>query len=69
MEQINKDKVMIQKIVNEHEIKISQKLVKSSEKYKIRHSKFEDVITSKVVEGKNLYLRSFLFLNEIFKFN
>ena len=43
--------------MNEHEIKISQRLVKSYEKYKQKHMKFEDVITSRVSEGKNLYLK------------
>lgn len=66
MEQNSKEKTLIQKIVNEHEIKISQKMVKSFEKYKQKHSKFEDLSLYKSNEGKNLFLRYFFFLSLLY---
>ena len=52
IEENNKEKLKIQKIVNEYELKMSQKLGKAGEKYKIRRLKNEEVVEGKLREGE-----------------
>ena len=49
-----REKLKVQKLVNENELKTSQKLAKALERYKAKHAKIEEFLEGRINEGVNL---------------
>ena len=54
-DQIWKEDTAIQKILNDHEIKFNQKILKSFEKFKIKHFKKFEIVEKKIIESDEIF--------------